>query len=90
VAVAVDGTWLHRVWAAGAAVVDGHLVLAIDGDPTGPGRATAQVVDWSDERPHRPSTVTRAVAYREDRWTLGPDADGSAPGEGAPETRAAD
>ncbi|MDH4365642.1 MAG: hypothetical protein OEY70_16330, partial [Acidimicrobiia bacterium] len=39
VALTVGRGWLHRVWGAGAAVVDGHLVLALDQEPDGEFRA---------------------------------------------------
>lgn len=77
VAIAVDRGWLHRVWAAGAAVIDGHLVLSIDdarseADPAA-GRA-ALIVDWSTEagprsRP-RPRLVAATVANRQGVWVV--------------------
>ncbi len=74
VSIAVDRSWLHRVWAAGAAVVDGHLVRELDGDPAGPGGARVRVVTWSDDRPRRPTVEPRTAHHRDGRWALGPPA----------------
>lgn len=78
VVLEVDRRWLHRVWAAGAAVVDGHLVLAIESTADrGPGQgqdraALAQVVTWSTGGPLRPALQTRSLAHRGRGWELGP------------------
>lgn len=46
VALTVGPGWLHRVWGAGAAVVDGHLVLALDPLADDRTAAQARVVVW--------------------------------------------
>ncbi len=63
VTITVGPRWLHSVWAAGAAVVDGHLVLAIE-----PGSAV--VVEWSPEPPRRPALMVREVGHRDGSWFL--------------------
>ncbi len=81
VTLQVDRRWLHQVWAAGAAVVDGHLVLAIDGDPTGPGGARARVVTWVDRAPVRPQLEDRIVWHGDGGWRLERATTGSAHSE---------
>ena len=44
VVIAVDRRWLHAVWAAGAAVIDGRLVLALESADCH--TAVATVVTW--------------------------------------------
>ncbi len=66
VRVEVGVDWLHRVWAAGAAVVDGHLVLEV-GRPLGPKVASALVADWTAGRPE---VVPVAVRYADDGWLI--------------------
>lgn len=46
VALIVEPGWLHRVWGAGAAVIDGHLVLALDPVADDRTAAQARVVVW--------------------------------------------
>jgi hypothetical protein len=58
VVVTVDRSWLHRVWAPGAAVIDGRLTLAITADDSQ--RWTAQLLEWVDG----PGTGDRAAARR--------------------------
>ena len=70
VRLAVDRRWLHQVWAAGAAVVDGHLVLAIDGDPTGPNGATARIVTWAGGQRPSPIIEDRVLRHRRNTWLL--------------------
>ncbi len=70
VSVVVDRWWLHRVWAAGAAVVGGHLVLAIDGDPTAPAGARALVVTWTGPGPLEPAVVERSIDHDGEVWHL--------------------
>ncbi len=81
VAITVSKTWLHRVWAVDAAVIDGQLVLALEptappdtepaeGEAVGaPGRAT--VVGWRavDRGGHQPFIETKGVGFRDGRWT---------------------
>ncbi len=59
VALTVGPDWLHRVWGAGAAVVDGHLVLALDPAPGGGTRA--RVVVWRAPEAGGNSTPARAA-----------------------------
>lgn len=47
VRISVAQSWLHRVWAANAAIIDGRLALALaDAVPNTGGRAMATLVDW--------------------------------------------
>lgn len=85
VTLRVDPTWLHRVWAAGAAVVGGRLTLALPDPPPGPapgpasdGASTAIQVDWPDGAAGPPVLVTRSIHHDGVRWSPG---EGS--GEGA-------
>jgi len=78
VTITVAPTWLHRVWAAGAAVVDAALVLDISPDRTGdlepqagtgpvPGaHGEALVVTWSRGEP---VATTERVHHDGTRWT---------------------
>jgi hypothetical protein len=74
VALTVGPGWLHQVWGAGAAVVDGHLVLALE-PATGAltqsrVAAQARVVMWqhpaAGTAPARPSV--EVVEARHDGW----------------------
>ena len=67
VAITVGQDWLHRVWAAGAGVIDGCLVLALH--PVGGERDTAEVlaVMWHDGEP---TLCLRRAEHDGDRWTL--------------------
>lgn len=71
IAVTVDRAWLHRVWAVGAAVVDGRLVLARGGH-----ERTAIVVGWgSDDRPQQQMAVVDRGSVVDDgagdgRWRI--------------------
>lgn len=67
VTITVDRRWLHQVWAAGAAVVDGHLVLAVDGDPTGGDGAVASIVVWQEVRP---TVVAARLVFDGQGWRL--------------------
>ncbi|MGF1599635.1 MAG: hypothetical protein ACFCVK_22435 [Acidimicrobiales bacterium] len=89
----VSPTWLHRVWAAGAAVIGGHLVLRL-GPAGGPGEAvagarsstaataataaTADLVVWDSDRA-RPRIERRPVVGDRDGWRLGPRPTASGP-----------
>lgn len=72
VALTVGPDWLHRVWGAGAAVVDGRLVLALEPGPGGGTRA--RVVVWQGTgRDGSPARATIAVveAHHDGRsWRL--------------------
>ncbi len=75
VALSVGPGWLHRVWGAGAAVIDGHLVLALE---PGPGRGSrARVVVWHETGPDGDGSPPRAAievaeAHHDGRsWRLG-------------------
>ncbi len=59
VALTVGPDWLHRVWGAGAAVVDGHLVLALEPGPGGARRA--RVVVWHATGPASDGSPARAA-----------------------------
>ena len=61
----VGRTWLHRVWAAGAAVIDGDLVLDLNDGPQG---AVATTVSWGGDAPLRPALVHRPVRYTGSGW----------------------
>jgi hypothetical protein len=78
ISLMVDRSWLHQVWAAGAAVVDGRLVLAIEpAGPSGPTTARpARVVEWSAGPEPRPRLVTAAVANRDRTWIIADRAHG--------------
>jgi len=62
-AIAVEPSWLHEVWAAGAAVVDGRLVLGIDD-------GSAVTVAWSPDDPARPRLERRAIGHGGSSWSL--------------------
>ncbi|MEM7326124.1 MAG: hypothetical protein AAF531_23755 [Actinomycetota bacterium] len=72
VALTVPATWLHRVRAAGAAVIDGELVLDIDRFDGG--AADALVVCWVDDHVHNravgptPILTTRPVTFDGTAW----------------------
>ena len=75
VALTVGPGWLHQVWGAGAAVVDGHLVLALNPGPAG--RSLAQVVTWDrppagpdGPQPARPSLQTMEAHHDGRSWRL--------------------
>jgi hypothetical protein len=65
IALTVGNTWLHRVWAVGAAVIEDQLVLALD-ESTG----TAAMVGWEPvaEGGHRPFVETCAVHFVDGGW----------------------
>ncbi len=65
-AIVVDPSWLHEVWAAGAAVVDGRLVLGID-------RGEAATVTWPADEPDRPRVEHRPIEYRDRAWSIETD-----------------
>ena len=67
VAIVVGPDWLHRVWAAGAAVVDGALVLDLADD----GRR-AIVVEWPDGAAGSPAIVRRAIRHGPGGWRAVP------------------
>ncbi len=76
----VDRSWLHRVWAAGASVIDGRLVLALDepppttpstarartrsSDPTDSISAIATLVGWAQPPGDRLQPVVERAAVR--------------------------
>lgn len=66
VVLAVPATWLHRVWAAGASVIDGHLVIDMD-----PAHGSAQVVRWESVTAggHRPIVEQRNVRFSAGHWS---------------------
>lgn len=69
VSLTVSTSWLHRVWAAGAAVIDGRLTLSLDpGSPGGPN--TARLITWDRtlEGDLRPRIETLAVDFDAGRW----------------------
>ncbi len=70
VRIAVDGSWLHRVWATDAAVIDGHLVLSLTDDREN--RYRAEIVCWSaaEDGPPQPTIEQRAAIFADDRWRL--------------------
>jgi len=47
----LNPTWLHEVWAAGAATIENRLIVDLRPDPTDLHRATATWVDWSPTGP---------------------------------------
>ncbi len=69
VAITVANTWLHRVWAVDAAVIDGRLVLALDGTPE-PGYALATVLGWTPASAagHQPVIETATVRFGDEGW----------------------
>ncbi len=69
----VDGSWLHRVWAAEAAVIDGDLVLAVDPPKTGLGPAIATIVEWRRDGAAgaAPHLERRPVTFANGRWSSG-------------------
>ncbi|MEZ5407330.1 MAG: hypothetical protein R2761_04845 [Acidimicrobiales bacterium] len=73
VALSVGPGWLHRVWGAGAAVIDGHLVLALDQQPGG---SRATVVVWArpsggaGDEPARASIEVMAAGHDGRSWRL--------------------
>ncbi|MGH1490957.1 MAG: hypothetical protein ACRBK7_16450 [Acidimicrobiales bacterium] len=77
VQITVDGSWLHRVWAANAAVIDGQLTLSLDyphpSQPQEPSRtieAVAESVCWapSDGPGLQPIVERCVVSLHEGRW----------------------
>jgi len=80
VTITVGRGWLHQVWGAGAAVIDGHLVLALDPAPEAGSQAT--VVVWhrpepaTGDRPALASIEIAAASHDGRRWRL----DGLDPG----------
>ena len=69
VELVVPASWLHRVWAAGAAVIDGELVLTIR---TVEGHPVATVVCWSDTTSlgvMRPELYNRPVRFDGTGWS---------------------
>ncbi|MEZ5412541.1 MAG: hypothetical protein R2761_31190 [Acidimicrobiales bacterium] len=82
VSLRVAPAWLHEVWGAGAAVVGGSLILALDS--TGPNPPTVLSVEWDGPEETGSTTVSarltvRRVSVVDGRWCLG-DALGSGPG----------
>jgi hypothetical protein len=73
--LSVDRTWLHRVWAAGASVIDRRLVLALDPGPGGP---LATMVDWPDGGSGPPVLITRPVRHTGAAWEPDPEGEGGA------------
>lgn len=68
ISITVDERWLHQVWAAGAAVVDDRLVLALTGANAVDGvQALATVVEWEDGSP---SLTSRKAGFDGGRWAL--------------------
>lgn len=67
VRVAVAPTWLHRVWAVGAAVIGGRLVLALDQADVTP---MATVVSWELQSVggHRPFIERVPVRFEDGGW----------------------
>lgn len=70
--LAVDRSWLHRVWAGAATVIDGSLVVAIESDEhrSPDTTALASMVIWrqSGDRGWRPSIEQRVVRYVDGSW----------------------
>lgn len=57
VTIQVGPSWLHRVWACGAAVIDGRPTLALDRTSTDtPGDGT-ESPEWTDGGTHRAQTM---------------------------------
>lgn len=78
VALTVGPDWLHRVWGAGAAVIDGHLVLALEPGPDAHTAAQARVVVWrqptgpdSGRAAARPSVEVVEARHDGRSWRLG-------------------
>ena len=72
IALAVETSWLHQVWAAGANVIDGHLVLRRQ-----PGRQRASsdvvIVSWREDGPSfTPALEYRSARYGQGGWRLDP------------------
>lgn len=61
VTIGIDDRWLHAVWAACAAVIDGQLVLELDG------AGAATVVSW---KAGEPATETRVARFDGVAWSL--------------------
>lgn len=84
VALTVQPSWLHRVWGAGASVIGGHLVLALDVlalevitlEPPSNGdrqaTASARLLRWEPVSPggHRPIVEQRQVRFGSEHWHL--------------------
>ena len=70
VSITVGSDWLHRVWAAGAGVIDGCLVLALD--PENDGEATVEVLvaTWFNGAP---TVRPRQARHDGEKWTLLPN-----------------
>lgn len=74
VSLAVPVAWLHQVWAAGAAVIDGELVLSLDGfgdGMVGDDGAEALVVRWSqrhDGNRLEPELCRQPVRFDSSGW----------------------
>ncbi|MEM7274073.1 MAG: hypothetical protein AAF547_13395 [Actinomycetota bacterium] len=74
VRLTVPPGWLHRVWAAGGAVIDGRLVLDLRFEPSarsaapGPISATAVSVDWGPGPADGPTLTTDRVALGPSGW----------------------
>jgi hypothetical protein len=72
VRIVVDGSWLHRVWIEGAAVIDGHLTLGLSiAEPV-----TADLVEWgagSDGLVLRPTVTRRPVRLVDGVWRVSAD-----------------
>lgn len=68
VRILVGQTWLHRVWAVEAAVIDGRLVLALE--PGSRDGALATVVSWLPVGVggHRPRIDVVPVCYLDGCW----------------------
>lgn len=67
VSISVDRGWLHRAWAAGAAVVDDHLVLDLASSGAPESGVDASIVVWNDARPR---IVRAVVAYDGTSWSI--------------------
>ncbi|MGI9599111.1 MAG: hypothetical protein ACR2QK_23305 [Acidimicrobiales bacterium] len=83
ITIGVHRSWLHRVWAAGAPVIEGRLVLdlqAVDPIDPHPGRdrteqevaAVAALVTWEPDRIGvlQPRIERRPVRFAERRWRI--------------------
>jgi hypothetical protein len=80
VRIGVNERWLFDVWGAGAAVVDGHLVLSIDYDTerdasSVPGDPSGLVVHWKKAIDGGDTAEVRKLPLRHDgqRWSLAED-----------------
>jgi len=75
VSIVVAPGWLHQVWAAGAAVIDGHLVVSAcaQGPQTSTPRLRVTTVEWDDNNPSTTPRLRPREAVLGDRtWTLLP------------------